>query len=356
MKPAGAPPLRPLAALTLAVLALHVLLLQVRPGALSLNPTLATGPLVTRTIVLRPPEAAPAAGAPRPDALPASPAKAPPKALPARMESDLAATKNVATPDAESRQAGGLTEPPPRLPTVQAVPGREPDPPADTARPRDAIPAAAAFNIPGSQQLRYRVTGEVKGQPYQASATLRWRQNGGDYEARLEVGALLVGLRQQLSTGRITPEGLAPTRFSDKSRSEQAAHFERDKGHISFSSNAPSAPLLAGAQDRLSVLIQLGAMIAAEPARFGPETTITVQTASVREADQWLFTVVRSEVLQLPGGELATLRLLRNPRREYDQKVEVWYAPGMDYMPVRVRLTQPNGDFVDQQWLATERM
>ena len=36
-------------------------------------------------------------------------------------------------------------------------------------------------------------------------------------------------------------------------------------GRISFSNNAPDAALQAGAQDRLSVLLQLGAMLAADP-------------------------------------------------------------------------------------------
>ena len=61
------------------------------------------------------------------------------------------------------------------------------------------------------------------------------------------------------------------------------------------------------------------------------------------------------EQLQLPGGNVATLKLTRNPRKEFDIKVELWLAPGMDYVPVRLRLTQPNGDWLDQQWSSTDR-
>ena len=52
---------------------------------------------------------------------------------------------------------------------------------------------------------------------------------------------------------------------------------------------------------------------------------------------------------------MPTLKLTRSPRKEYDIKVELWLAPGMDYVPVRLRLTQPNGDSVDQQWSSTDR-
>jgi acyl-CoA hydrolase len=55
------------------------------------------------------------------------------------------------------------------------------------------------------------------------------------------------------------------------------------------------------------------------------------------------------ETLTLPFGILSTIKLSRQPRREFDQKVEIWYAPSLGYLPVRSKITQHNGDFVDQQ-------
>jgi hypothetical protein len=209
--------------------------------------------------------------------------------------------------------------------------------------------------VPGSMLLHYKVTAHTRGLVLNAESQLRWRHDGNEYEANLELSGPLFPSRTQQSTGRVTAEGLAPLRFSDKARSEEAAHFEREDGKVSFSSNRPDAPLMAGAQDRLSVLMQLGAMIAAKPKNFGPGATISVQTASTREAEVWQFTVETEEALRLPGGALAALKLTRNPRKEFDQKVELWLAPSMDYVPVRLRLTQPNGDWVDQQWSSTDK-
>ena len=53
------------------------------------------------------------------------------------------------------------------------------------------------------------------------------------------------------------------------------------------------------------------------------------------------------------AGSLDTLKLTRAPRREYDQKVEIWLAPALSYLPSRIRITQTSGDFIDQQWRAT---
>jgi hypothetical protein len=33
----------------------------------------------------------------------------------------------------------------------------------------------------------------------------------------------------------------------------------------------------------------------------------------------------------------------------FDDTVELWLAPSMGYLPVRIRITQPNGDFADMQ-------
>jgi hypothetical protein len=112
--------------------------------------------------------------------------------------------------------------------------------------------------------------------------------------------------------------------------------------------------LLAGAQDRLSVVLQLAAMVAGDPERFPSASTITLQIIGPRDADIWLFTVEEDETLSLPGGQQATRKLVRNPRREFDQKVELWLAPALGYLPARIRITEANGDYIDQKWLSSE--
>jgi hypothetical protein len=344
---------RPLAVLTAAVLALHLLALRAVPGVFDLRDPLRAHRLITHTVrtVPAPVVAAPAAPAVPAPALPAPVQRAQQKQKQAvaRTESAPPAINSIAI-----RSDDTAPTPPAEPPPLAAAPPAIAESPApDAAAITRETRQPSAFSIPGSVRLRYAVAGHSRAMPWQAKAELLWRHDGSDYEARLEASIPFLPARVQRSTGRITAEGLAPTRFSDKARSEEAAHFERDKGKVSFSTNRPDAPLLAGAQDRLSVLLQLGAMIGGEPSP--PSTTISVQTASTREADVWLFTVEGEEELQLPGGPVRALKLIRNPRKEFDQKVELWLAPGMDYVPVRLRLTQANGDWLDQQWLGTDK-
>jgi hypothetical protein len=212
-----------------------------------------------------------------------------------------------------------------------------------------------AIAIPGSVRLKYAINGQSRGRTWTLNGQLHWRHDGSQYEARLEYSAPLLPSRSQQSSGRITAEGLAPQRFSDRGPSEQATHFQRDSGTLVFSNNAPRQPLLPGTQDRLSVFLQLAAMLAAAPEKFPAGTEIVLQTVGTRDSQAWLFTVQGDEALDLPGGRVATRKLVRNPRGEYDIRVELWLGISMDYVPVRIRLTQPNGDFVDQQWASTDR-
>jgi hypothetical protein len=143
--------------------------------------------------------------------------------------------------------------------------------------------------------------------------------------------------------------GIEPARFSDTRRSEVAAHFMREQGQVVFSNNAPSVPLLPGAQDRLSVMLQLGAFMAGDPARYSPGAAFAIQTVGPRDADLWIFKVEGDEHLTLPAGQYNARKLTRNPRKPFDDKVELWLAPELGYLPVRIRQTQDNGDFADFQ-------
>ena len=233
-------------------------------------------------------------------------------------------------------------------------------PPFNRAAPHVANTTASAtelttFKPPEAARMKYDVKGHTRHLNYNAWAELLWQQDGQRYDARLEVGAFLLGSRVQTSSGLLGAEGLMPLRFGDKSRSELAAHFQRDKNIISFSTNTPDVPLLKGAQDRLSVILQLSALLAADPTRYPVGTMLSFQTVSQREAEVWQFMVEKDDQLQLPYGDIVTLKLNRNPRKEFDQHIELWLAPSLDYLPVRLRITNANGDAVDQLLRSLEK-
>ncbi|MFD0667875.1 DUF3108 domain-containing protein [Ramlibacter sp. MAHUQ-53] len=321
----------PLAWIAAAVTAAHVALLQ---ALLPATPAAAGAP---RTFEVR------QLPAPSPLAAPAGPAE----------PTVLAAAAPAPAPRA-------TTAPAPRPPAPVAAPADRPAAPAVAAaaapHPPHPAPAGAPQRavVPPPVRLHYALTGQARGLPLSGQADLAWRHDGQRYEARLELSSLLAS-RIQESRGRLTPSGLAPERYGERTRREEAAHFDPAAGRITFSGNQPEQALAPGAQDRLSVLLHVGALLAGDPALRRPGRVIAVQTASTRDADTWHFSVEAQEELALPGGHQRALRLQRLPRKEFDQKVELWIAPGLDYLPVRVRLTQPSGDWLDQQWAGSDR-
>jgi hypothetical protein len=215
-------------------------------------------------------------------------------------------------------------------------------------------PAASAVKLPPAQppastRLLYDVTGSVKGIAYRAQGTLDWTIANGRYDARMEMRVMLLGSRSQTSTGRVGSGGLMPERFADKSRSEKAAHFDAAQQRIRFSSNAPEVPLQAGAQDRLSLFMQIAGLLQARPQAYAAGQTIDMQVAGTGDAPVWRFQVGEESTIQLPAGEFKVRHLVRQPRKEFDSTVEMWLAPRLNHLPVRLRVTQSNGDVADQQ-------
>jgi hypothetical protein len=145
----------------------------------------------------------------------------------------------------------------------------------------------------------------------------------------------------------ITAQGLAPVRFSDSWRSERAAHFDGEQNRIVFSSNAPTAPLQSGAQDQISLYPQMAALMAQEGGRLQPGTRLQVQTATVRDAVPWLLTLEQEETVQVDGQNLQATKWVCQPRNRFDAKVEFWLAAQHDWLPVRIRITQISGSFID---------
>lgn len=347
---------RAMAALTLAVVLVHVLLLAAAPLVMlaQAEPNAAVNrAFTTRTISM----AAPAA-----------------TATPARTQRAATGTAKVppSGQNTEAKQAepgvgveqvaiNTIAEPsPPATEPAQAEP---PVPPAQPPAPGAETPQLAAlpagevvrsFAIPGSVRLKYDIRGEAKHFPYFAFGELLWLQDGKTYDSRLEISHFLLGSRVRTSTGQITRNGLEPTRFGDKVRSEVAAHFEHAKGKVVFSANTPDAPLLPGAQDELSIFMQLSAMLAGEPGKFSVGTEVPFQTVGPKSSEWWVFVVGETEQLTLPGGTVRAVKLSRARRGEYDANVDVWLAPEHNYLPLRIRLTYLNGDFADQQWRATQ--
>lgn len=294
-------PLKGLLPLAGAVLGAHVALLQWTPSLPRPAPDAGPGAFTTRLVAAAPQAATVPAEVP-PGPAPAHAAR--PAALPPTEPGATRAGLHRRGQPAASRW------PSLRPPWAASHPSPPDQAALATAQPTPAGAAhaagqpAAVLAVPPSTRLRYEVTAEARGFSLSGQAQLDWRQDGSHYEARLRglLSGPLLPSRTQRSIGRITNEGLAPAYFADRHRGEQATHFDREKGRLVFSNNRPDAALPDGVQDRLSVVMQLAALVGGQPARYAPGTAIQIPTASTREAEPWQFVVEHMEDLALPAG------------------------------------------------------
>ena len=266
------------------------------------------------------------------------------------------ATSELAAPIAMPEVAA---VPEAKVATTEAVVSEPmpPPPPPPSEPPIADVPRVQKLAYAPPVLLIYDGRGEERGFiKYAASGELLWAPDGARYNAHLEISAWGFRVRTWSSKGDLTDGGLQPLRFGDKPRgAELATHFQREKGIISFSANNPDVPLQTGAQDKLSAILQLSAIVAGEPERYASGSAIAFQAADAHRAELWNFKIGAIEALDLPGGIVSALKLSKEPTVEYDQRIEVWLAPDLRYMPVRIRITEANGAFADLLWRKTQK-
>ena len=332
---------RALVLLALAALLLHGLLL----GGIDLaSPQPGPAPpaaLQVRAIVA-PPPAPPLVDTPAVIAVP-PPARRP--ARPVAVEPVPPPPQPVAVPALQL--AITPTEPPVAETVVPPEPVAAVASSADVAAaPVSAVDAPVAggeappvyrTQLPPPLTLRYALQrGRLSG-----SGELAWRPDGARYELRLDGTVIGLNVLTQLSQGAIDANGLAPVRFTDQRarRAAVAANFQREAGKITFSGPSTEYPLWPGVQDRLSWMLQLAGVAAAEPQLLESGERIVLQVVGARgDAGAWAFRSVGREPLDTAAGPADTWHLRREARGPYDSAVEVWLDPQRHFLPVRATL------------------
>ena len=251
------------------------------------------------------------------------------------------------------------TRTPPRTstltPTLTSAPAAEPlgqrPYTGPVTAPPDAPPVPDGEPVPTYVTLLappFTLVYEMQRGGRTGQAALRWRPNAARYELELDASEVGPQAPGSASQGGFDAAGLAPERFVDRrrGRDQRAVNFQRDGGFISFSGPQLTHTLQPGAQDRLSWMLQLPAILQANPALAAAGSQVSLWVASARgESDAWTFTALGPDALDLPGGRVeGLLRLLRRPQRPFDMQVEVWLDPARHHLPVQVLLAlRPGG-------------
>jgi len=308
-------------------LSLHVLAFALLDGLVAPPPAQVGAPIALRLAHAAPPAAAiPSTTAPQPEAAATS------------------GTSPAAAPVAPQPRA--------RLPAMQPL-----LPVSDTATRAPSSGAAVSeagiaplqmpgryrVRLPPSATLAYTVTRTAPGRAPSAgeAAQLIWELQGGSYRLRLD------GVLGQLaSEGGEDDAGLAPAQAQEAGPAGgvQRTRFNRTLGRIEHGVNAGDA-LAQGSQDRASVLLQLAGIGIADPDQVQDTVDVVVAGSGGARIVRWQ--VLGREEVATPAGVLQTVHLAQlAPAGE--SRVEAWLAPEQHWLPVQLRVTQPDGSVANQ--------
>lgn len=265
----------------------------------------------------------------------------------------------VAEPSSAPADVASVTEPP-----AEATPA--PTDAAASATPAMAVAQAAsapstaasgspAFEWPPSTRLSYKLTGNVRGEVH-GDAQVEWVRDGTRYQVHLDV---TVGLpvaplmtRRMSSDGELGPDGLVPHRYDEdtkvafRPRRRVTMVFGPDVVLLSDGRRVPRWP---GVQDTASQFVQLSWLFTLQPELLQVGRTVELALALPRSVDRWVYDVLAQEPVPTAFGAVEAFHL--KPRRLSRPggalRAEIWFAPQLRYLPVRIRIEQDAETYVD---------
>ncbi|RZL00679.1 MAG: DUF3108 domain-containing protein [Rubrivivax sp.] len=289
-------------------------------------------------------KATPAQG-PR-SAKPLAPTASAPESAPPPADSASAASEpEVATTVAEASSETAPAEAEPILPVA-----------ASASEPSEA--AGPPFTWPVATRVSYKVRGYFRGDVY-GSAKVEWVRQGLDYQVR--VNAIIgpsfapIGSWHLVSAGTITPAGLSPKRFEQVDRllirtsPPRTVVFEEDKVLLESGERVDRQPNM---QDASSQFIQLAYQFIMKPEVLKAGNTIYLPLALPKRVETIAYDVVGEQVIDTPIGKVPTFHV--KPRKMSAEggvlPVEIWFAPGLQYLPVRILVHGKDGkSYMDMQ-------
>lgn len=208
------------------------------------------------------------------------------------------------------------------------------------------------FNVPPSANLNYLIKARQSGLMLNGNAIIKWQTSEGKFSLATETKAMLFGKILETQTeGSIDAFGLAPVSSTEKRlrRDSTTATFDRASNTLRFSATAENYPLKGGEQDRNSIVWQLAANARSAGKKFAAGSQWQYFVAGMQDAEAWTFKVGKTEKIETSMGPVSAVRVSKlQPPGGNKPQLDIWLAPSLEWYPVRLRQTEPDGDYIEQ--------
>lgn len=285
-------------------------------------------PVFARLLEQRQPPTRRPAPAPAPAVRTTRPTSLPPEATP---------PQPAEAPAPSPAPAPSKTEPPPQ-PEVVATPA------ADTPAP----PGPGATDTwPPDTRVRYALKGYFRGD-FLGDAKVQWQRQGERYQVQVDIHLPLFIQLTLTSQGRITNTGLEPDTYQEvrPGRRDQLT-VSGDEVRLNGGQRTPRPD---GMQDTASQFVALSQRFARQPELLKVGNEVTLWLGRPNGVDLWTYDIVKEDTLETPKlGAVQAFHLKPRPLAQPRGPVmaELWFAPSLQYLPVRVLITQGDDTFVD---------
>ena len=284
---------------------------------------------------------------PKPARAPAAPAKAQPTATIEDAGAVPADTRVAEPAQAAASEAGPVA--------AAATPIAPESAPTQEPPVRDATFAvaaagdskAAADSWPVDTRVSYRMRGFYRGDLY-GSAKVQWQREQDRYQVQLDMRMALLFHVSMTSQGVVNAAGLVPKAYEERFLAvRRGLVFEGDQVRLLNGRTVAQPP---GVQDTASQFVELSHRFSTGRQTLAVGSVVEVWLARPNAVDLWTYDVTEEVPLLTP--ELGTVqafhlkpRPIANPRG--DIVAELWLAPSLQYLPVRVRIALGGENHVD---------
>ena len=224
-----------------------------------------------------------------------------------------------------------------------------------TPHPRHAAASAGTFVWPRATKVSYVLNGNYRG-PITGRADVEWIRVGARYQVNVDLFAgpefAPIFSRRMTSEGSVDATGLVPDRYD-----EDTQFLIRDKRRASVVFAADAVVLangdrrerMAGVQDTASQFIQFTWLFGSKPDLLRVGASFEFPLALPRSMKRWTYDVADQDTLFTSFGELPVFHLKPRivERKPGELTVEMWFAPDLRFLPVRIRIEQDAGTYVD---------